>query len=226
MSLVLGCAMLLNNRKILMNQSTWTDLKHTIKKGVLASSSALLFGVFASPSFAAPPTLEIFQAQSSSGVNGPGSSVTQTYRSNINNPNDNNDTLYTPTMSVTYTITNSVYNNSNYPNGTNNQPDLFFGGIGGGTGGGTTIVSTSLSNSMNSIGSPSNSNFSATIQNAPTGCINGNNCSSGSTGGISTVSNYGSAVFLNTAGLMNNNLSTNNRHKVGTIRAVFNRPAN
>ena len=126
-----------------MNQPTWTLLKHTVKKGVLASSSALLFGVFASPSFAAPQTLEIFSGSASTLATGPtNNSQVHTYRLNANNPTNNSNTAYTPTTTVTYSIS-SDYKNSTYINqGTTLRDDFMFGG--GLNTSGTSVVQSKL----------------------------------------------------------------------------------
>lgn len=216
--------MLVNDMKNQMNKSIWTEFKHSFKRGIFASSTALLIGTFASHSFAAPATLEIFSDSRTSGATtGPTDSTqTHTFRLNANNPTDNNYTSYTPTTTVTYNIS-SVYNYSKYSWwGSSNNPDFTMGGSINNSD--DFITSRETFSPMNTIGSPTNENFSASIQNAPTGCAgNSNDCSSGTTGGINTSSNYGMALFTSTNGLAATNQTLNGRHRVGTITATFNR---
>nr|WP_298892140.1 SdrD B-like domain-containing protein [uncultured Acinetobacter sp.] len=173
---------------------------------------------------ALPRTLEIFSDSRTSGATtGPTSSAqTHTFRLNANNPTDNNYTTFTPTTTVTYNIS-SVYSYSKYSSSdSSNNPDFTIGGTINASG--DFMTSRGTFSPLNSIGSPTNENFSASIQNAPTGCAgNSTNCSSGTTGGINTSSNYGMALFASTSGLAATNRTTNGRHRVGTITATFNR---
>ncbi|MCJ8146678.1 hypothetical protein MKI79_07165 [Acinetobacter sp. A3.8] len=173
---------------------------------------------------ALPRTLEIFSDSRTSGATtGPTSSAqTHTFRLNANNPTDNNYTTYTPTTTVTYNIS-SVYNYSKYSSrGSSTNPDFTMGGSINNSG--DFITSRGTFSPLNTIGDPINGNFSASIQNAPTGCAgSSNSCSSGTTGGINTSSNYGMALFTSTSGLAANSRTLNGRHRVGTITATFNR---
>lgn len=170
---------------------------------------------------AAPPTIELFAGGGDTNATGPTTAnQTNTYQENRNNPTDSAATNYTPNTTVSYAIT-SVYSNSTY-GGQSNRPDLVFGGSV--ANGSTSIASRNVYDSLDSIGTPADNNFAATVQNAPASCTNGASCSSGTTGGISIANNYGSAIFAATRSLKLNNLSTSGRHKVGTITVTFNRP--
>ncbi|ONG41042.1 hypothetical protein BKE30_06350 [Alkanindiges hydrocarboniclasticus] len=89
------------------------------------------------------------------------------------------------------------------------------------TGSSNVVTQATVYSPLNSIGAPTNSNFAATLQNAPSGCSNGSTCSSGTTGGIDTASNYGSGMFAATKGLIGS--ATNGRYKIGSITVTFNR---
>jgi len=168
--------------------------------------------------YAAPATLELFSAVTTSVPTQ--TSQTNTYQENLNNPVDNTATTYITNTTVSYAVS-SRFSTSNYDSDTN-RPDLMFGGVA--TTGGTTVTNAVIYSPLGGIGNPQNLHFAATRQNAPTGCTNGSLCSSGTTGGISTTANYGTAFFAAARGLKNNSLSTNGRHRVGTITVTFNRP--
>ena len=194
------------------------------KKAILMSMVILMTICISMTASALPRTLEIFSDSRTSGATtGPTSSAqTHTFRLNANNPTDNNYTSYTPTTTVTYNIS-SIYNYSKYAWwDSSNNPDFTMGGSINNSD--DFITSRETFAPLNTIGDPINQNFSASIQNAPTGCAgNTNDCSSGTTGGINTSSNYGMALFTSTSGLAANNRSRGGRHLVGTITATFNR---
>ncbi|RYZ99643.1 MAG: hypothetical protein EOO68_12210, partial [Moraxellaceae bacterium] len=178
---------------------------------LLAASSAV---------HAAPATVELFAGGGNTTAQGPVTTAqTNTYQANLNNPTDNSATTYSPNTTVTYSLT-SRYSTSSY-NSAINQPDFVFGG---GINTATTMGVRTIYSSLDAIASPSNANFASTLQNAPASCTNGSTCSSGSTGGISVVDNYGSGMFVATRGLSRANLSVNGRHLVGTLTVTFNRP--
>ena len=191
---------------------------HKLLSVWLKTAMLVLLGI-GSAVYAAPPTIELFAGGGITSANGPVTAAqTNTYQGNLNNPTDNVASTYSPNTTVTYTLS-STYSTSTY-NSKNNQPDFVFGGASG-TG---EIDNASIYAPLNSIGGPSNNNFAATIQNAPSGCTNGSICSSGTTGGIDINSNYGQGLYVTTRGLSVNNRSLNGRHLVGTITATFNRP--
>ena len=193
---------------------------HKLLSVWLKTAMLVLLGI-GSAVYAAPPTIELFAGGGITSANGPVTAAqTNTYQGNLNNPTDNVASTYSPTTTVTYAVS-SVYSNSSY-NGQSNRPDLVFGGTV--SNGNTNIGSTNIYDSLDSIGTPTDSNFAATLQNAPSSCNNGANCSSGTTGGITTTANYGLAIFAPTRSLRLNNLSTSGRHKIGTITVTFNRP--
>lgn len=183
---------------------------------------------------AAPPTIEIFSG-SGSGQGPTAGPVTTTFRLNANNPSDNNSTAYTAVTTATYTVTESVYNRATYPSsagGGTTRPNLTIGG----SGTTATVAATNVILPLTSYGASADDMFAASIQNAPTGCVNGSNCPS-TNGGIKagssssdTTANYGVTVHIKTAGFSRSpgslNLSTTARIRVGQIKIEFNRPVN
>lgn len=176
--------------------------------------------ILSNPSFAAPPTIEIF-AGSGTGQQGPRANTTpHTFLLNRNNPSDNVSEAYTPTTTVSYTVTNSVYNTATYSGQSGaNKPELTMGAAGDAT----NVTAENILRPLNAIGGGQDQMFAASLQNAPSGCVNGSACSS-TNGGISAANNYGVAMFLMTGGLSLASASSNSRIKMGTIQVTFNRP--
>ncbi|ENW49339.1 hypothetical protein F918_03044 [Acinetobacter baumannii NIPH 601] len=176
--------------------------------------------ILSNPSFAAPPTIEIF-AGSGTGQQGPRANTTpHTFLLNRNNPSDNVSEAYTPTTTVSYTVTNSVYNTATYSGQSGaNKPELTMGAAGDAT----NVTAENILRPLNAIGGGQDQMFAASLQNAPSGCVNGSACSS-TNGGISAANNYGVAMFLMTRGLSLASASSNSRIKMGTIQVTFNRP--
>lgn len=176
--------------------------------------------ILSNPSFAAPPTIEIF-AGSGTGQQGPRANTTpHTFLLNRNNPSDNVSEAYTPTTTVSYTVTNSVYNTATYSGQSGaNKPELTMGADGDAT----NVTAENILRPLNAIGGGQDQMFAASLQNAPSGCVNGSACSS-TNGGISAANNYGVAMFLMTRGLSLASASSNSRIKMGTIQVTFNRP--
>lgn len=183
---------------------------------------------------AAPPTIEIFSG-SGSGQGPTAGPVTTTFRLNANNPSDNANSAYLPLTTATYTVTESVYNRATYPSsagGGTTRPNLTIGG----SGTAATVAATNVILPLTSYGASADDMFAASIQNAPTGCVNGSNCPS-TNGGIKagssssdTTANYGVTVHIKTAGFSSSpgslNLSKTARIRVGQIKIEFNRPVN
>lgn len=171
---------------------------------------------------AAPPTIEIF-GNSGSGQ-GPAQNVTHTFMLNTNNPTDNVATTYSPTTTVTYTLT-SLYKNATYPTTPQqtNQYDLTMGADIA-----TSGFKTDILRPLNSIGSGQSNMFAASLQNAPTNCSNGMDkvaCLSVN-GGIDATANQGVALSAMTTTLATISGARNSRIKVGSIKVNFNRPVN
>lgn len=176
--------------------------------------------ILSNPSFAEPPTIEIF-AGSGTGQQGPRANTTpHTFLLNRNNPSDNVSEAYTPTTTVSYTVTNSVYNTATYSGQSGaNKPELTMGAAGDAR----NVTAENILRPLNAIGGGQDQMFAASLQNAPSGCVNGSACSS-TNGGISAANNYGVAMFLMTRGLSLASASSNSRIKMGTIQVTFNRP--
>lgn len=170
---------------------------------------------------AAPPTLEIYSG-SGTGQQGPRAVTTaHTFLLNRNNPSDNNSETYAPTTTVSYAITNSVYNRTPYSSDPSSftRPNFF---IGGDMDANSVVIPANVLRPMNGFGSPTDNMFAASLQNAPTGCINGAACLS-TNGGISASTNHGVAMEVTLRGLSSTSTPTNSRVKMGTVVISFNR---
>ncbi|MBD3727498.1 MAG: hypothetical protein IE936_10580, partial [Moraxella osloensis] len=204
--------------------STINNQRPTILRHIFTMMSLFFMLILSGFTYAAPPSIELFAGGGNTSAMGPTSTdQTVTFQANLNNPSDNTPTTYSPTTTATYQIS-SVYSNSTYTSGgTRNQPSFVFGAtVSTGTTDSTAYVASSnIYANLGAIGSPQNSNFSATLANAPSSCINGSACAS-TNGGIDTSANHGLSFFAAPHGLSGQ--PTSGRHKVGTITISFNRP--
>lgn len=216
--------MWVNNRdKIMM--STINNQRPTILRHIFTMMSLFCLLILSGFTYAAPPSIELFSGGGNTSAMGPTSTAqTVTFEANLNNPSDNIATTYSPKTTATYQIT-SLYSKSTYTSGgTRNQPSFIFGAKSSTdhtTDSNAYLASSNVYANLGAIGEPSNSNFSATLANAPSSCINGSPCLS-TNGGIDTNANHGLSFFAAQTGL--SGLSTSGRHKVGTITINFNRP--
>ena len=183
--------------------------------------------MLSNPSFAAPPTIEIFAGSGS--MSGPiskgiGTPPTHTFLLNRNNPTNDAAEPYSPQTTVTYEITASTYNKTPYaPNDTDLDKPNFF--IGGDTDSNNVVQAISTLQPLNGYGNSPSNMFVASLQNAPTGCTDGQSCTS-TNGGITNTLNYGVAMEITTRGLASANVATNARTKMGTLVVSFNRAVN
>lgn len=204
--------------------STIENKYPTILHNIITLMSLVFMLILSGFAYAAPASIELFAGGGDTSAMGPTSTdQTVTFQANLNNPSDNTPTTYSPNTTATYQIT-SLYSKSTYTSrGTRNQPSFVFGAtISTGTTDSTAYVaSDNIYANLGAIGGPQNSNFSATLANAPSSCINGRACLS-TNGGIDISANYGVTFFAAPHGL--SGLSTSGRHKVGTITINFNRP--
>lgn len=185
--------------------------------------------------YAAPATIELFSGGGGTDTTAKltASTDSHTYELNLNNPTDNTATSYTPTASVSYQVTSSVFNSVRYNSAANpaTSPNVVFGG-------GVTTAADPLNSfvspnpvyvPLNTIGSAPDTAFAATLQNGNT-CPTTGNCASTS-GGISAANNYGARLLIATRGLNAGGVSTSTGStpgqlgtKVGTVVITFNRP--
>lgn len=183
--------------------------------------------MLSNPGFAAPPTIEIFAGSGS--MSGPiskgiGTPPTHTFLLNRNNPTNDAAEPYSPQTTVTYEITASTYNKTPYaPNDTDLDKPNFF--IGGDTDSNNVVQAISTLQPLNGYGNSPSNMFVASLQNAPTGCTDGQSCTS-TNGGITNTLNYGVAMEITTRGLASANVATNARTKMGTLVVSFNRAVN
>ncbi|MFN3563423.1 MAG: hypothetical protein ACK4V8_03135, partial [Moraxella osloensis] len=204
--------------------STINNQRPTILRHIFTMMSLFCLLILSGFTYAAPPSIELFAGGGNTSAMGPTSNAqTVTFEANLNNPSDNIATPYSPTTTAIYKIT-SLYSKSTYTSGgTRNQPSFIFGAKSstGTTDSTAYLASSNVYANLGAIGGPQNSQFSATLANAPSSCINGSACLS-TNGGIDTNANYGLSFFAAPHGL--SGLSTSGRHKVGTITINFNRP--
>lgn len=214
--------MWVNDRdKIMM--STINNQRPTILRHIFTMMSLFCLLILSGFTYAAPASIELFAGGGNSAQGPTSTDQTVTFEANLNNPSDNIATTYSPNTTATYQIT-SLYSKSTYTSGgTRNQPNFIFGAkLSSGTISTTAyLASDNIYANLGAIGRPENSNFSATLANAPSSCINGWTCLS-TNGGIDISANHGLTFFAATTGL--SALSTSGRHKVGTITISFNRP--
>lgn len=209
-----------SKQKMKKNISNYSMMNHKVSYIYILVLFILTCLMCSQAVLAAPPTIEIYSG-SGTGQQGPRADTTpHTFLLNRNNPSDNVSEAYTPTTTVSYTITNSVYNTATYSGQSGaNKPELTMGAAGDAT----NVTAVDILRPLNAIGGGQDQMFAASLQNAPSGCVNGSACSS-TNGGISAANNYGVAMFLMTRGLSLASASSNSRIKMGTIQVTFNRP--
>jgi uncharacterized repeat protein (TIGR01451 family) len=208
-----------SKQKMKKNISNYSMMNHKVSY-IYILVLFILSCLMCSQAVLAAPTIEIYSG-SGTGQQGPRADTTpHTFLLNRNNPSDNVSEAYTPTTTVSYTITNSVYNTATYSGQSGaNKPELTMGAAGNAT----NVTAADILRPLNAIGGGQDQMFAASLQNAPSGCVNGSACSS-TNGGISAANNYGVAMFLMTRGLSLASASSNSRIKMGTIQVTFNRP--
>lgn len=210
-----------SKQKMKKNISNYSMMNHKVSYIYILVLFILTCLMCSQAVLAAPPTIEIYSG-SGTGQQGPRADTTpHTFLLNRNNPSDNVSEAYTPTTTVSYTITNSVYNRTPYSSAPSSltRPDFFMGGD---TDSNAVVQPVNILRPMNGYGSPADNMFAASLQNAPTGCTNGTACLS-TNGGISVSTNHGVAMEITTRGLNATNAPTNTRIKMGTIVINFNR---
>jgi hypothetical protein len=134
------------------------------------------------------------------------SSQVVTFQSNGNNPSGNTFTGFSPTTTVTYSISSQQY--ALKPTQSTNNGTLSFGANNNNSG--SMLVSEPTYTSMNFISSPTNgilSSLPSTIGK-----------------GIDVTANYGVEFFTSCMGLANNNLSTSGRYYMANVTLTFNQP--
>ena len=213
--------MLVSKQKMKKNISNYSMMNHKVSYIYTLVLFILTCLMCSQAVLAAPPTIEIYSG-SGSGQGPTASSGTHTFLLNRNNPSDNTGETYAPTTTVSYSITNSVYNATPYTSNSNqfNKPDFFMGGD---TNNNNVVAPVNILQPLNGYGNPADNMFAASLQNAPTGCTNGADCLS-TNGGISVTLNNGVAMEITTRGLNGSGIATNSRVKMGTIVISFNRP--
>jgi uncharacterized repeat protein (TIGR01451 family) len=210
-----------SKQKMKKNTSNYSMMNHKVSYIYTLVLFILTCLMCSQAVLAAPPTLEIYSG-SGTGQQGPRAVTTaHTFLLNRNNPSDNNSETYAPTTTVSYAITNSVYNRTPYSSDPSSftRPNFFMGGD---MDANSVVIPANVLGPMNGFGSPTDNMFAASLQNAPTGCINGSACLS-TNGGISASTNHGVAMEVTLRGLSSTSTPTNSRVRMGTVVINFNR---
>lgn len=156
--------------------------------------------------YAAPPSLEMFSGSATSSISPTVAAQTSTVRLNANNPTDDVNTAFSPSITATVAFSNQQY--TNVTGGAPNGNAMMFGAN---SGSGDTIGSYSSWAPLNAFGNASSNVFTATA-NTPVGR------------GVSNSNNYGNQVFIATEGLQKANKATNGRHLMGTMTITYSSP--
>jgi len=134
------------------------------------------------------------------------SSQTITFQNNTNNPSGNTFTSFSPTTTVTYTISNQQYILKSSQAA--NHATVSFGGTNNNSG--SSVVGVPTYNTMNFISNPSNGNFSS----IPTAVGQG----------IDVTANEGVELFTSAMGLYNAGAPTNGSYYMADLTLTFNVP--
>ena len=167
---------------------------------------ALIISILTGHILLAQPALEF---ASGGGPTTNGSSIANqvvTFQNNTNNPTGNTFTPFSPTTTVTYSVSNQQYvlrTNENL-----NRAALSFGATNNNFG--TAAVGVGNYSTMNFISSPSNGDFSSLPSTIGQG--------------IDVTANYGVELFTSAMGLYNASLPTNGTYYIADLTLTFNVP--
>lgn len=178
----------------------------TILHNIITLMSLVFMLILSGFAYAAPPSLEMFSGSATSSSSPTVAAQTSTVRLNANNPTDDDNTAFSPSITATVAFSSQQY--TNVTGGAPNGNAMMFGANGGS---GDTITGYSSWAPLNAFGNTSSSVFTATAT-TPTGR------------GISATNNYGTQVFIATQGLQAANKSINGRHLMGTMTINYSSP--
>lgn len=167
---------------------------------------ALIISVLSGHLLLAQPALEMANG---GGPTTNGSTIanqTVTFLNNANNPSGNTFASFSPTTTVTYSISNQQY--ALKTSQATNRASLSFGGTNNNSG--SSVVGVPTYNMMNFISSPSSSNFSSLPSTIGQG--------------ISISANEGVELFTSAMGLYNASLPTNASYYMADLTLTFNVP--
>lgn len=151
--------MWVSKQKMKKNTSNYSMMSHQVSYIYTLGLFILTCLMCSQAVLAAPPTLEIYSG-SGTGQQGPRADTTpHTFLLNRNNPSDNTGETYAPTTTVSYTITNSVFNGAVYSGqgSAANKPELTFGG----NGDASSVTGVNILRSLNAIGSAQSNMFAS-----------------------------------------------------------------
>jgi hypothetical protein len=167
---------------------------------------ALIISVLSGHILLAQPALEM---ASGGGPTTNGSTIaaqTVTFQNNTNNPTGNTFTSFTPTTTVTYTISNQQYTLKTSQNA--NRATVSFGGTN--NNGGSSIVGVPNYNTMNFISAAPNGDFSSLPSTVGKG--------------IDVTANEAVELFTSAMGLYNISAPTNGSYYMADLTLTFNFP--
>ena len=170
------------------------------------SSVLLVISVLSGNILLAQPALEF---ASGAGPTGSGSTLAAqsvTWMNNTDNPTGNTFVAFTPTTTVTFSLSNQQY--SLLASQSGNRESVSFGG--------------NLNNSANLIGSGATYVPMNFISNAPASDFS--SLPTTLNQGISLTNNYGIELFTSVMGLYDNNLVTTGRYLMATLTVTFSHP--
>jgi hypothetical protein len=167
---------------------------------------ALIISVLSGQLLLAQPSLEMASGGGPATNGSTIASQTVTFQNNTNNPFGNTFVAFTPTTTVTYSISNQQYALKTTQNA--NHAALSFGGTN--NNGGSLIVGVPTYNYMNFISAAPNSDFSSIPSTIGTG--------------IYTTGNEAVELFTSAMGLYNANAPTNGTYYIADLTLTFNNP--
>jgi hypothetical protein len=167
---------------------------------------ALVISVLTGHLLLAQPALE-FATGAGPTTNGSTiSAQTVTFENNTSNPTGFSFSAFTPTTTVTYSLSNQQYALKTQQN--SNHAGLSFGGNNNNSG--VNIIGGAIYTPMNYVSAAPNSDFSPTPANIGTG--------------MSTSQNYAVEVFTSAMGMYNAGSATNATYYIADITLTFNTP--
>ena len=178
----------------------------TILHNMITLMSLVFMLILSGFAYAAPSSLEMFSGSATSSSGPTVAAQTSTVRLNANNPNDDDSTAFSPSITATVAFSNQQY--TNVSGGAPNGNAMMFGAN---SGSGDTITGYSSWAPLNAFGNTSSSIFTSTATTTVGK-------------GISATNNYGTQVFIATQGLQAANKSINGRHLMGTMTINYSSP--
>lgn len=169
-------------------------------------STALIISVLTAQVALAQPALEMTTGSATPTTGATIASQVVTLQNNTNNPSGNSFSAFTPTTTVTYTLTNQQY--ALRRTQSNSPATVAFGATN--NNGGSSLVGVSTFNTMNFISAAPNNVFSSIPPTIGQG--------------MDVTVNDAVELFTSAMGLYNSSLSTSGRYLMATLTLTFNVP--